>query len=464
VQLTQRRSLIWGRSRIFGYGTDGLIAVVTFLLGILLSSLEPERNLKATTFSLVVSVIGCCALVVRRRWQLAVLVFLLGCETLVLVLAAEVRESPPLTLAIGVALFSVAVYRSREAAWISAACTAVVLMPEAALRQDQAVVQVLAGLGTWMVAATAVGDSVRNRRAYVIAVEERALRAEQSREREARRRVVEERLRIARELHDVVAHHITLIKVQAAVASQVLHQHPDQADEALGHIRRSSRIVLEEMGALVNVLRDDSEPASTQPASGLAHLPKLISGFEASGLPVTYVSAGSPRELPALADLAAYRIVQESLTNAYKHGRGGPATVEVGYRPRELRLRIHNPVPAGGTAAARVGSGSVTLGNRPSLRGRPGDGGPQLTRAGHGILGMRERAVAAGGHLLAEPDRDGGFAVVASLPLPPRRPTERERAERQAPGAASSGPVATDGPVEMIGLAGSDLRHEAQDR
>jgi signal transduction histidine kinase len=245
-------------------------------------------------------------------------------------------------------------------------------------------------LGTlaWIGMATAVGDATRSRRAYIAEVEERARRAEETREEEARRRVAEERLRIARELHDVVAHHIAVINVQAGAATHVLQHRPDQVGPALAHIRRASDTVLKELAAVVGVLRNsDDLDVATEPTRGLARLSELLDTFAASGLQVEHRQHGQMRELPAVVDLAAYRIVQEALTNAQKHGCGA-ACLAVAYTPDAVVLDIGNAVASGQTAAG----------------------------SGYGIVGMRERAAAAGGTVSAGVADGGRFAVHAELP------------------------------------------------
>lgn len=418
-------------ARRYPWLADGLLAVVVLALGLWLAAQSAPSHIRPTGPSLVMSMIGCAALVVRRSWPGAVLAVVLGCTVLVFILNLTPDDSPPLTFATGVALYSLAVYRSREAAWISALTSMIVLIPPALL-QKQGVVAVVLGLSTWVVSATATGDAVRSRRAYIAAVEDRARRAEQSREEEARRQVAEERLRIARELHDVVAHHITLVKVQAAVASHMLYEQPAGADEALGHIRRASATVLDELKLLLYALRDTSEPVSTQPPAGLSQLPTLLSGFVAGGMSVALDVTGQSRELPALTDLAAYRIVQESLTNAHKHSRGARTSVAVGYGSGELRLRIHNtagmPHPASGGTGQSPGTGPGRRfpGTGPT-RKQPATGpaqhpAAQRGRGGHGLLGMRERAAAVGGHMQAGSDGEGGFVVTATLPVPEAPP------------------------------------------
>lgn len=241
--------------------------------------------------------------------------------------------------------------------------------------------------------AAAAGDAVRSRRAFVDAIRERAERAERTRDEEARRRVAEERLRIARDLHDVVAHHIALVNVQAGVASHVMDRRPDQAKEALAHVREASRSALNELRATVGLLRQSGDPeAPTEPAPGLAVLDELLATFRNAGLPVELARADDDGELPAAVDLAAYRIIQEALTNVQKHaGPDAKAEVSVVRVGRTVEITVlDNGVPQPAT---------------------PADTG------GHGLIGMRERVTALRGTLTAAPRYGGGFRVQAILPV-----------------------------------------------
>jgi signal transduction histidine kinase len=265
----------------------------------------------------------------------------------------------------------------------------------------------------WTAVVAAVGDGLRSRRAYLAAVEERAERAERSRDEEAGRRVAEERVRIARELHDVVAHHIAVVSVQAGVAQHLLTTAPAAASDALAHVRRSAAAVLEELGDILSVLREPgergepgerSEPGGpSAPAPGLARLDTLVDSFIAAGLAVEWSLQGQPRELAPTVDLVAYRVLEEGLTNALKHGTG-TAYVRVEYGSSSLHLRVRNsiavPVLAGSHQGAD-GSTATTTGSG----------------TGHGLLGMRERAAAVGGTLRAAPAPGGTFCVEADLPL-----------------------------------------------
>jgi signal transduction histidine kinase len=243
----------------------------------------------------------------------------------------------------------------------------------------------------WLVAGFVLGEVSRGRRERLAQLEGRALDAERTREEEARRRAGEERLRIARELHDVLAHHISVINVQAGVAVHLLDKQPDQARSALVAINEASKEAMRELRATLGVLRqvDDAEPR--HPSPGLARLDDLVANAAAAGLDVSVDVSGEPRRLGANADLAAYRIVQEALTNVVRHAGSPTASVSIRYSPREVEIEVDD-----------------------QGRGRPGGVG---VVAGNGLIGMQERANAAGGELVAGPGSDGGFRVRARLPL-----------------------------------------------
>jgi signal transduction histidine kinase len=238
-----------------------------------------------------------------------------------------------------------------------------------------------------MAVALFAGIAVANRRAYAGSVRAKA-------EADARRQIDEERLRIARELHDVVAHTMATINVQASAAAQLLRDRPGEAAESLAAIRAASKEGLRELRAILNVLRHADEPADpTQPAPSLARLDALAAGVRAAGLPVTVTVTGQPRELPAVTDLAAFRIIQEALTNSIRHAGPATAAVAVRYGAAELRIEV--------TDTGRGPGGSAAGASAP----------------GHGLRGMRERAAAAGGTIDIGPGTSGGFRVVARFPL-----------------------------------------------
>jgi signal transduction histidine kinase len=376
--------------------TDGILAVTVYALALVASKMS--HGYDAGTLDTQTTVVGAlisAALVFRRKWPRGVLGFTTAGTALYLALGG-VRG--PLLLVTMVAIYTVALESSRRVTVTIASCTAVVLAVSGVAFGERwwlspVIVSSVAQTGL----AAAVGEAVRSKRAYVAAIEERAHRAERTREEEAARRVMEERLRIARELHDVLAHHVALINVQAGVASHVLETEPDQAREALAHIRQAGRSALEELRTTVGLLRQpntrpDQEDAETapEPVPGLDRLPQLIASFTATGLRIEQHVEGRPRELPATVDLAGYRIVQEALTNVRKHAPGATAVVRLAYLPGQFRVEVTDT----GTSA------------------------PQHAAAGtgHGLLGMRERALSVGGVFSADAEPDSGFRVTAVLP------------------------------------------------
>ncbi|GAA2264064.1 two-component sensor histidine kinase [Streptomyces ruber] len=352
------------------------------------------------TVSLALMVLAAAALVLRRRSPVAVLGVIVALS-LAEFATDDVRA--PIAVSAVVALYTVASATDRPTTWRVGLLTMVVLTGGAMLLGPRPwYAQENLGLFAWTGMAAAVGDAVRSRRAFVDAIRERADRAERTREEEARRRVAEERLRIARDLHDVVAHHIALVNVQAGVAAHVMDKRPDQAKEALAHVREASRSALDELRATVGLLRQSGDPeAPTEPAPGLARLDELAGTFRSAGLPVEVARADHGTELPAAVDLAAYRIVQEALTNVRKHA--GPAA--------KAQVSIVRVGPGIEITVLDDGTGAPTGRADDGARAENGNGG------GHGLLGMRERVTALGGTCTAGPRYGGGFRVHATLPL-----------------------------------------------
>jgi signal transduction histidine kinase len=209
----------------------------------------------------------------------------------------------------------------------------------------------------------------------------------------ARRVVLEERTRIARELHDVVAHHMSVIAIQAEAAPYRVADPPGELTRSLADIRAGALQALDELRRVLGVLRAEPDGDRAAPQPTLDRLGELVAGVRGAGLVVETALAGAPQALPAGVEVSAYRIVQEALSNAMRHAPGSWARVELAYEPAALRLRIVNGPPR--TAA------------------------PRLPGLGHGLLGMRERAAMLGGELTAGPTPEGGYAVTAVLPLPP---------------------------------------------
>jgi signal transduction histidine kinase len=349
--------------------------------------------------ALVLMTLGALALVFRRRAPRTVLAFT-GAVSLIECVVGDPRA--PVAMSAVVALFTVAVTTDRATTWRLGLLTMTVLTGASMLfgplpwyAQDNLAIFAWTGIG-----ATA-GDAVRSRKAAVQAIRERAERAERTREEEARRRVAEERLRIARDLHDVVAHHIALVNVQAGVAAHVMDKRPDQAKEALAHVREASRSALNELRATVGLLRQSGDPeAPTEPAPGLDRLDELVGTFRSAGLHVEVARADQDTALPAAVDLAAYRVIQEALTNVQKHA-GTEAKAEVSV----VRVGPHIEI--------------TVLDDGAGQDDDPEHGG------GHGLLGMRERVTALRGTLTTGPRYGGGFRVHAILPLKTRTETRK---------------------------------------
>jgi signal transduction histidine kinase len=327
--------------------------------------------------------VAAAVLLGRRRWPLGVLAVTVATSVVYLVL-----EYPhgPILLAMSVAMYSVAnrLPVGGSLAACGVALVAVVLPEllvvdrERLLTETPLLLAVLSGL---LLPSWAIGTMVRL-----------AQEAEQRvRQDERRRRADEERLRIAREVHDVVGHGLAAINLQAGVALHVVGRRPEQAEVALAAIKRSSKDALEELRRTLAVFRQpDTQDGPQRPAPGLGQLEALVAAMAEGGLPIQVAVTGERAKLPAAVDLAAYRIVQESLTNVARHAGPATATVRVGYQPEAVVLEI-----------ADTGTG------RAAGVARPG---------GHGIAGMRERAAAVGGTLQAGPTAEGRFLVRARLP------------------------------------------------
>lgn len=290
----------------------------------------------------------------------------------------------PVIISLVVALFAAVVRGHRTAAWLAAGF---VYVGHFALRplfsaEGWSWGQAL-GVGAWALVILIAGEVARVRI-------ERAAAARQARDETERRLANEERLRIARELHDVVAHHMSLINVQAGVALHLVDRRPEQAQTALAAIKDASKEALAELRALVGVLRDESEAAPREPASMLDSLDGLVERSGHAGLAVRKLVEGAVRPLPAAVELAAFRIVQEAITNVVRHSGARHADIRLGYGLDQLSVQVDDD--GAGAGAGALGEGS-------------------------GIRGMRERAAALGGALTVGPSPSGGIRLVATLPL-----------------------------------------------
>ena len=413
------------------YWADGVLAVVLYVITMLwpVSNHHPEEwsDLDPSAVLAIAGIPVFAPLAWRRRYPVGVLaVCALG--TLGFMIVGPVRG--PILLGSFLAVYTVSSAVERRLALSIGAVTVLCLGGTSMRLSVEAWDEPVNAIAfVWTALAIAVGEAVRNRRAFVAAIEERARRAEHTREEEARRRVAEERMRIARELHDIVGHHIALINVQAGVASHLLTSSPDQAREALAHVRDAGRSALAELSATVTVLRqgDEAVDAPHEPTPGLDRLPELLESFDRAGLRVSRLDEGQPRSLPATVDLTAYRVVQESLTNVRKHAGTSAARLRLAYRRDLLHIEVEDDGPG------------------------PDDPGPGT---GHGLIGMRERAASVGGSFLAGPGPDGGFRVSVDLPLPRGAVGRRAGAASGIANGAANGsatPPSTAGQAGHVG-------------
>lgn len=378
------------RPRMPTWVPDLLVSLIVLAMAFAPNPVPDFRPTSA--LALVLVLLPIVVLPWRRRWPLAVLVVLLA---LFGAAAATGILSPGIGVAVGVAMYQVTLRNSRRRALIVAACAIVAVMLLSLLAAIGSVYDPRAlQFGLIVAFSTALGDATRSRRAYIDAITERAV---QSRESEAQRRVSEERLRIARDLHDAVAHQIAVISLNAGVATSVIDERPEKARESLATIRGAARTVLHEIGDLMSMLRavdgDDQRPS---PQTGTDGLDELLAQFASTGLEVTSRIEGDLERASGAAGLVAYRVIQEALTNAHKHGSEGRAHLLLRIDDEELTITVTNPFD-------------------PSQRG--GDG----MRTGLGLIGLRERVASVRGQVDAGAS-PGGWKVTATLPLTKESP------------------------------------------
>jgi signal transduction histidine kinase len=299
-----------------------------------------------------------------------------------------------------VAIYSVARYTGRIQTLATAGCVIAVTVAVMVVFSDRGLLSydALSRLGV-LLFALVLGDAVRSRRAVEDAAAARAAERERRARDEADRRLSDERLRIAQEVHDVVAHAMVAINVQAGVAAHVLHKRPGQAETALTEIKRVSGAALDDLRATLGLLRDENAAAPVHPTRVLAEVPDLAGPLRATGVRVDVELDGPEERVPSAVGAAAYRIVQEALTNVLRHADASTAAVRVA-----------------------VGSRSVEIDVRNDSVGAPADA--PANGAGRGLRGMAERAEALGGRIEAGPRPEGGWQVHAVLPItmPPPAP------------------------------------------
>jgi len=359
-----------------------LVAVAQLGLTTLAARRQPDRQALDLLAYLLLAV-GPVALLWRRRSPAVVLAVVMASNVLYFGLGYPYG---PAWLALIVAFWTAVTGGARRVAWATAVVGLAAYFTLAALldRVGPATAATIAAHLGWLLLVLSVSE-------IALAARQRRQAAERTRAEEARRRAGEERMRIARELHDVLAHNISLINVQAGVALHLMDEQPGQSRTALAAIKQASNDALGELRSVLDVLRQGDEAPPRAPASGLAQLGSLVAGAGATGLEVRTRVEGLARPLPAGTDLAAFRIVQESLTNVTRHAGPASATVLVRYGPDDLTVRVDDD---GRGPVAATGTGN-----------------------GNGIRGMRERVAALGGELTTGPRPGGGFRVQARLPI-----------------------------------------------
>ncbi len=370
------------------WALDAVIGTVFTILGLLSlrATADPHNVYRSPDALGVVLALGVSLpFYVRRRFPLAVLLT----TTTSLVLLATIGYPSNLQVQfLIVAVYTVGSHCDIGKRVIGVAALVIGMSIAAGIGMPDTTTANIATTGAIYFATFFFGVAIQNRRLYSEQLEERAALLERERDEEAKRAVADERLRIAQELHDVVAHSMGVIAVQAGVGSHVIDRDPAEAKKSLDAIAATSRSTLTEIRRLLGVLRAD-DGGAYQPAPGLADLDRLVVELQSAGLAVDVAISGTREGVPPGVDLTAYRIVQEALTNVLKHAGPAHAHVVVGYEPAALRLEIADD-------------------------GRGTNG--RATEGGHGLVGMRERVGVYGGSLQAGPVAGGGFRVIARLP------------------------------------------------
>ncbi|AMW11795.1 two-component sensor histidine kinase [Streptomyces qaidamensis] len=371
----------------------GLMGCATFGTSLSLPGAEPPAQDKA---GVVLMGVACLALLRHRANPRTVVMITTGCTVTAVVMGYLL--TPLLLAPIMAGLYWLATLTDRRTTRAYGILTMVAVIVAAVFTRSMDHLSLLLrtiGPFFWLMLPLAAGNMTRLRRAYLQAVQARAEHAERTREEEARLRVTEERMRIARELHDVVAHHMALANAQAGTAAHLALTRPEQTQKILNDLTGTTSSALRELKAALGLLRQDGEvPGSgpLEPSPGLSRLPELVSACESAGLKVTVDTEGEAQPLSPGVDLTAYRIVQEALTNVTKHATAEAARVLLTYTGSRLLITVSNDGPSKPEAA----------------RGR-----------GFGVMGMRERALSIGGELCAGPRPQGGFEVTTALPLQP---------------------------------------------
>jgi signal transduction histidine kinase len=384
--------------------TDVAVAAATVAVALLL--IGGPLDASDTGWAEVAAGVGTFVLVLlRRRWPLPLLAVALGWA----VVHALVWDRPSSLVFAALVLLGTACVRLDRGPAVALGTGVGLTLYGLALtiNADLEPTDGRAVIGlVWAAAAVGIADAIRSWRRYRDSVDAQARSAVEAAEAHARQQVTEQRLTIARELHDLLAHNMSVMNVQTGAALHLLRADPDAAEQALTAARDAGRTVLDELRDLLGVLRDDSTDHAGAPRGALPtldDLPALVDAKRSAGLAITWTHSGEPRRIPAPVSLAAYRITQEALTNAAKHG-AGTATLTTGWDGDTLTITVTNPVPA------------LTPGR-------------DVPAGGHGMLGMHERAFATGGTLHAGPTTSG-FTVHARLPATLHPSTSHPPVER----------------------------------
>ncbi|MBV8217349.1 MAG: sensor histidine kinase [Solirubrobacterales bacterium] len=375
--------------------SDSLLAL--FLTVIAVGSVVGSRTRYGYPFPVLAAIAALFTTIpiaLRRYRPLPVLAITVTAETLLLIFSND----SPVPVGVIVALYTVAAYCERRVSIRAAAWVAPPVIVGEIVNNGPHAGRVIPELAVIAI-AWVIGDNLRTRRAYLAELKERAARLEREREEKADRAVVEERARIARELHDVIAHNVSVMVVQAAAGEEVFDEDPERARESLSAVASTGRAALTELRRLLGVIRaedDRGKAPAFAPQPGIEYVSELVRQVNDAGLPVELSVIGEPRALPEGVGLCAYRIVQEALTNTLKHAGASGAQVHVRYAADALELHV-------------VDDGR----GRSALNGEAG---------GQGLIGMRERVALFGGELTASPRAGRGYEVRARLPVEGRTP------------------------------------------
>lgn len=388
--------------------TDTLVALVTASTPFLYlyvdewsdSSSPPLTFAMSGAIALLIGVL----LLVRRRYPFAVLGLLLlasiGAE-----IAGGEELAIPIQIATAVALYTVATIEARRAA-VAAGVVSSLIAVVVEVMTESGSINSLDSLDSvlWTACAVAAGDAVRSRRISTQVLEERAVRAEATREQEARSRVANERLHIARELHDIVAHHIAVVNIQAGLAERAISRNAHQtAATAITQVSEAARLALDDLSALLRLLRTPGDVDDRAPAPGLAQITQLLTTYARADNHIQVTTRGEVRPLDPASELTAYRVIQESLTNASKHGIPGQTHLTLSFESKDFVVTVTNPIRGD------------HQGNHPT---EPG--------TGYGMIGLRERVDAIGGRVRAERQTNGTFMVEARIPYALAKPAQTE--------------------------------------